>query len=101
MEDNANLRYKIQAVVLGFHYWDFGSGLFRLPARSSEYPFRYKLGIGSSLVGFPNLKWFEQTFDSFVTLKSFLMFEVVLVYLPYEHSPPARRPQSLGDISQP
>ena len=37
----------------------------------SEYPFRYKLGIGSSFVGFPTLKWFEQTLVSLVILKSF------------------------------
>lgn len=40
---------------------------------SVRYPLRYKLGIGSSFVGFPTLKWLEQTFVSFVILKSFLV----------------------------
>ena len=36
-------------------------GLLLFSVWFSEYPFRYKLGIGPSFVGFPALKWFEQT----------------------------------------
>ena len=37
-----------------------------------KYPLRYKLGSGYCFVGFPALKWLEQTFADLVTLKSSL-----------------------------
>ena len=48
-------------------------GLLLLSVWFSEYPFRFKLGVGFFFVGFPALKWFEQTLVSLVILKSFLL----------------------------